>query len=413
MRVRRSPLSRCLRGALAPAAALPVLVLACARPIAPPPALPVPAVRAESTVARRVAPGVVHRAYTIARGPWTVHVLDVDQRACWTPAALKPALAAAGRATVLSLTQALAVGGDRRVAGAVNADFFSLTAPTGVPTGAHVQSGVVIAGPGVRPVFAVDAGGRVHLGVLHARGTIESGRDTIAVDAWNRGSPRVAMFDANWGVRTDSAPGRLFVRLRGSRASLGDAAWAAVIAVRDSADVAAIGAGEWVIAAGASTPHDTRARLRTLRPGVDSVRVAMRLDPVQPREAVGGHPMLVRDGRVLPDVDSAGNAGFRGVNPRTAVGVGDAGRRLFLVTVDGRQPGFSVGISLRDLAELMRELGATDALNLDGGGSTTFVVADSVGAALRVANRPSDAQGPRAVGNALGIVRGCAGSAAP
>jgi exopolysaccharide biosynthesis protein len=130
------------------------------------------------------------------------------------------------------------------------------------------------------------------------------------------------------------------------------------------------------------------------------------MEPVRPREAVGGHPMLVRAGEVVADVDTVGNAGFRGPNPRTAVGLAAGGRRLLLVTVDGRQPNHSVGISLRDLAELMRELGATDALNLDGGGSTTMVVTDSAGA-LRVVNRPSDAGGPRAVGNALGVVRGC------
>lgn len=77
-----------------------------------------------------------------------------------------------------------------------------------------------------------------------------------------------------------------------------------------------------------------------------------------------------------------------------------------LVAVDGRQPGYSAGMSLRELATLMRALGARDAINLDGGGSTTLVSADPHAAgALRTANHPSDAGGERAVGDALAVVR--------
>jgi exopolysaccharide biosynthesis protein len=63
-------------------------------------------------------------------------------------------------------------------------------------------------------------------------------------------------------------------------------------------------------------------------------------------------------------------------------------------------------MTLRETAELMRALGAVDALNLDGGGSTTMVVANASGLPS-VVNRPSDAAGERPVGNALAIVKGC------
>jgi exopolysaccharide biosynthesis protein len=114
--------------------------------------------------------------------------------------------------------------------------------------------------------------------------------------------------------------------------------------------------------------------------------------------------VLIRGGAVAADVDSAGNAGFRGPNPRTAVGVTRSGA-LLLATVDGRQPGYSAGATLRETAELMLALGAAEALNLDGGGSTTLV-ARGAGGALAVANRPSDAAGERPVANAL-AVRAC------
>jgi exopolysaccharide biosynthesis protein len=93
-------------------------------------------------------------------------------------------------------------------------------------------------------------------------------------------------------------------------------------------------------------------------------------------------------------------------HPRTAVGMSRDGRRLWLVTVDGRQPDHSAGMSLLELGTLMRNLGAVQAINLDGGGSTAMVVRNRAGE-LVVVNKPSDAQGERAVGNALAVVREC------
>jgi exopolysaccharide biosynthesis protein len=81
-------------------------------------------------------------------------------------------------------------------------------------------------------------------------------------------------------------------------------------------------------------------------------------------------------------------------HPRSAVGWRGDGT-LLLVVVDGRQGDYSVGMSLSELTELFRSLGAVEALNLDGGGSTTLVVGGAV------ANRPSDPQGERPVANAL------------
>ena len=137
------------------------------------------------------------------------------------------------------------------------------------------------------------------------------------------------------------------------------------------------------------------------------VRVALR--PFHPLEALGGRPLLLRDSTVVAKVDTEGGAAFATArHPRTAVGIARGGRRLLLVVVDGRRRGYSDGMTLRELADLMRGLGARDAINLDGGGSTTLVYADPDSSGrLRIANRPSDPAGERTVGNALAIVRGC------
>jgi exopolysaccharide biosynthesis protein len=80
-------------------------------------------------------------------------------------------------------------------------------------------------------------------------------------------------------------------------------------------------------------------------------------------------------------------------NPRTIAGV-DAQGRTLLVTADGRQT-TALGLSIKESADVARSLGMVDAINLDGGGSTTMVVNG------QVVNSPSDAAGQRPVGDAL------------
>ncbi|HYN89779.1 MAG TPA: phosphodiester glycosidase family protein, partial [Ardenticatenaceae bacterium] len=93
------------------------------------------------------------------------------------------------------------------------------------------------------------------------------------------------------------------------------------------------------------------------------------------------------------------------LHPRTAVAVNETGETLWLIVVDGRQPGYSEGVSLGELAEVTVGVGAFRALNLDGGGSTTLVVAGRPGP--KTLNAPIDNRIPmrqRPVANHLGIV---------
>ncbi|MEM9372126.1 MAG: phosphodiester glycosidase family protein [Planctomycetota bacterium] len=86
-------------------------------------------------------------------------------------------------------------------------------------------------------------------------------------------------------------------------------------------------------------------------------------------------------------------------NPRTAAGVSQDGNTLILMVIDGRQPGWSDGVTLPQMGDLMIEFGAWDAINLDGGGSSAFIYDDGTS---RTTNRPSDGQF-RAVANHFGV----------
>jgi hypothetical protein len=113
-------------------------------------------------------------------------------------------------------------------------------------------------------------------------------------------------------------------------------------------------------------------------------------------DALGAGPLLLRNGRVeiTAEREQMSESLSRLRHPRTAIGTTGDGRVL-LAVVDGRQPGWSEGALLGELAELMRSLGAIDAINLDGGGSSTMVLNG------KVINRPSDEAGERPVGDAI------------
>jgi hypothetical protein len=155
-------------------------------------------------------------------------------------------------------------------------------------------------------------------------------------------------------------------------------------------------AAEWLRAhAQPGSPVTTATELRT---------EGGPLAPAAGLGVVNGGPRLIRRGR--PDItaeaegfDHSDDPAFYYAfalrrNPRTIAGV-TRGGRLLLVAVDGRAPGYSAGLDFEEEAAVMRALGALDAVNLDGGGSTTMTIGD------RVVTRPSDATGERPIGDAI------------
>jgi hypothetical protein len=347
-----------------------------------------------------IAAGALHRSFLVRQGPWAVHVLDIDRAACWTPVAVKGASGATGRTKTSALTASLA-SDTLVVAGGVNADFF-LFDPPGVLTGAHVSNGNVLTGPGARPVFAVDQSGRPWIGNLTIAGVAVSGPDSLPIDSWNRmASNGLAWFDARYGPVVDTLRGSIRVVLSDRQGTV-----QGIDSVRGG--TTPIPASGGVLVLGPRAPNNVHERLIGAALLRRQFTVATRLIPIQPREAVGGFPVLVRDSLEVTGLDSAGAANFAPVrHPRTIVGVAARGRRLLLITIDGRQPGYSAGATNRESAAIALALGATEAINLDGGGSTTMAVAryrgDSV--TVDVVNRPSDPAGERPVGNALVVVR--------
>lgn len=119
------------------------------------------------------------------------------------------------------------------------------------------------------------------------------------------------------------------------------------------------------------------------------------------KEAVSGRVTLLSDGLILSQTDET-------LEPRTGVGVSQDGLKVYFLVVDGRNFSYSNGINYNGMAQIFSALGAYDAINLDGGGSTTFfsrITPDFSENRFELRNWPSDNGGQeRTVANGLVII---------
>ncbi|HCA48700.1 MAG TPA: hypothetical protein DEP45_15510 [Armatimonadetes bacterium] len=347
-------------------------LLRSAEPAAPEPPLqpvrPLPA-----------AAGVLEsRNFTTPRGPVRVHVMDVDPRC--TAIEVRPALAAGALNGRAPLTQIVRQSG---AWGGVNGGYF---AQNGAPLGMLVINGEWVRDPyDGRTVLGITQDGKLLMDRLSfdARVTF-AGHGWQQLSAINRGheeTDTLVLFNRHWGSTVEGAAGRTRLVV--------DASGVVTAKICDGMSAAIPPRGFVLSGIGRMA-----ASLDLVEVGC-AVTVDLATTPRWPAlaQAIGGGPRLVKDGqkhitaspeRFRPDV-------YAGVAPRTAIGITAAGR-LLLVVVDGN--GQRCGMTLDELASTMIKLGARDAMNLDGGGSTTFV-ADG-----RLINGPSDGA-ERRVANAL------------
>ncbi len=278
-----------------------------------------------------------------------------------------------------------------RAVAAVNGDFFDIN-NSGAAQGIGVQTGELVQSPmaGHDNAVAISGDGVGRVLKMHFEGTATpEGGSPVTLTQFNQRiqSGGVGLFTPLWGSYT--------------RARAVEGATAVTeVELRDGVVAAVRGqAGEGPIPAGTSIllGRDAgAAALAGLKAG-DKVEVAYRpkaSDGGDVKAAVGGNWVLVKDGKAQNSTDQS-------AHPRTAVGFSADGKKMYLLAVDGRQAD-SRGVTLNELAAMMVELGAADALNLDGGGSSTMLAREPGQAAPQVENSPSDG-GERHVPNGLAL----------
>ena len=365
----------------------------------------------DSVTSRPLVPGVTFRRIESASGPWVLSVLEVDLR--------RPELDIRGvRACDMILGRERPSAIARRlrqeglnVVGALNADFFDLRGGTGAAVSTVVIDGELVKAVADSPADRSDDA-RTQFGTTtDRRPVIERFSLTGLVRAPSGDWPLVAVnarvqaglalltrwFDSTAVLAAaDSAVVSVSMLKTGGR---GDTAHYRVdtIPVRPGLDVPT----EQTVVLVAS--GDAIPVVERLRPG-DRVDVITKLSPDRGplRTVIGGWPRIVRAGQNVAleaDTVEGTRPGFsQARHPRSALGISRDSATLYLVTVDGRQER-SVGMTLDELANAMIALGAYEAMNFDGGGSTTLVVRDSV------VNNPSDKSGERPVGNVIVVTR--------
>jgi hypothetical protein len=364
----------------------------------------------DSLLTRTVRPGVIHRSIVDSRGPWKIHILEIDLRR--NDLFIESAHAADrvyGRETTSGMA-ARSSDSSAAVVAALNADFFNLetgeTVNNQIAGGEVLRAVIPVGDPGseetvVRSQIGFRSDNRPVLGrfVFHGEIVWGGGRTTplAAVNVMRSRTP-FALFTRWWGIETGKDSSRrnvveLPLRRVGRR---GDTLIAIVSAPARRGGGSRLSADEVVIA---TTRHPEFFDSIGVAAG-DTVRVLCAFTPQihDVRSLVGGIPWLVRDGK--PFVAARENLeGAREVfsttrHPRTGIGFSRDSLTAYFLSVDGRQAS-SAGMSLVEFSELMIARGVYQGLNLDGGGSTTMVIDGAV------VNSPSDAAGERPVANCL------------
>jgi len=357
-------------------------------------------------------------------GPWHVQVLTIDPKKFRgrLDATYGPDLEARETTSMLAtLTGATA---------AVNAGFFVLDPKAGAPgdpAGVGVYDGRLVSEPTAgRPALVTRDNARgTAVERFRWRGEVRGVGGSLPLDGLNRvpglirncggtaddlptaqplhdvtctDPDELIAFDASYATSTPSGPGAEVVIDRHG----------AVTAIRTTRGGAIPERGRTVQATGAQVaPLLAVAKLgERLEIRASLVDLRGHRVPLSHRTTiVNGGPELVRDGRLMatPKADGmapADNPSFyygwvHKRNPRTIAGV-DAQGRTVLITADGRNVD-SLGLGIGEAAAVAKSFGLRDAINLDGGGSTTMVANNTI------VNTPSDATGERPVGDALVI----------
>ncbi|HSP34392.1 MAG TPA: phosphodiester glycosidase family protein, partial [Thermoanaerobaculia bacterium] len=284
---------------------------------------------------------------------------------------------------------------------AINGDQFDTKQ---APSGMQIASGELIAyGPKPRPAFGVTADRKALIDVAGITGSVcrpDGVCMTIArvnqARTMGEGAGELVLFTSRFADTTGTDDSGNEVVLSGvtlplpSRGSFSGI----VKKVRTKAGATPIGANE-VVLSGSGTGAKFLQFLADGTRLAITFTISTRWENVT--DAVSGPNILVRDGAVTIEPYTHGYADV--ASPRTAVGV-DAKGNVLIFVIDGRQPGYSMGVTLDELAELMAKEGVVDALNLDGGGSTTFAARTPGTDGVTMFNRASEGY-ERPVSNAL------------
>ncbi len=372
--------------------------------------------KGDTLVKRSLGPGVEYLQFTDKTGPWRFNLVRINLRVAAVEFQhVRASDSLRGREKPTDMVKRVSRGGATVIA-ALNADFFDLRSgesennqviggewwkglkvtesPFDTYDNVHIQFGIDRDRHPIMDRFLLD-------GKFWARGVMTPIVTVNAVTSGNIEGTTLFTnrYGANTPVDTLHKPSEVVLMAAGVRADTQLYVRRGPISAASGTAIPPQGA---VLAA-----YGPRATALQATNEGDTIKVLLGTLPrlkhgATPSMLIGGWPRILQDGVNVASeaatIEGTISRNAEARHPRSAVGFSRDSARVYLLTVDGRATS-SVGITLVELAALMRKLGAWQAMNFDGGGSTTMVIDG------RVANVPSDPAGERAVGNALLLVK--------
>ncbi|MEQ9279146.1 MAG: phosphodiester glycosidase family protein [Balneola sp.] len=342
-------------------------------------------VKFDTVNVKQIGEGAFHYSVTASSVPWTLEVIEIDlTNGIYSLETVKAQdrLAAYEKTSSMSARKSMP---SHEVIAAINGDFYS----GGTPTNLQVLNGEILTKPINREVFGYSSNSEMFINTTSYDGVLKIGETTNSISNVNRvrNSNQIIFYNHFFGSGTSTNNFGTELTLKAIDPWVVNGEVRTVVvsksenegnsSLTDSTFVlSGHGAGATILNSVSS--GDTLVINHKVAPATDALK-----------EAVGGSAKFLNDGV------NQGNWPER--HPRSALGFNADTTKFYFVTVDGRQSS-SVGMTLTELGDFMLGIGAHNALNLDGGGSTTLVVHNEV------ANSPSDGAGERSVANALMLV---------
>ncbi len=355
-----------------------------------------PTIAVVDHAAEALGPGVSYDRWQLRTGigPLTVHITTIDLRNSYVTL-----VAGLHHGTIMGQGEPLSAMADRAHAeAAINGDYFDIN-ETGAPLNVVAVSGRLLHQPNGAAALIVGQGNAVSMGpvTLHVTvaGSTGAKVSIASINDWSKENG-LSLITPEFG---GTSPGADLEIVLTPGAQGGSYRVAAV--AQNAAQLLPLGPSDFALAARGA---EQVGRLIPFGAN-DVVTVSFDGDPppASISFAVGGGPLLLRDGKPAIDafVPAAQETNVR--YPVTGAGVSADGSTLWLVAVDGRAPNRSVGITRPMLRSLLASLGAAQAMALDSGGSTEMAVRHLGDSSISVANTPSDGR-ERSIADALLVV---------
>ncbi len=382
--------------------ALACVVLVCCAPVARSSASdafpPVAGLQIESSaheLSEIVGPGVTYDRWSLVTvpGPLSISILTIDLT---NPLVSLSAVAANGEIGGPGARLSVMADAVHAEAG-INSDYFDING-SGAPLNSLVVGGQYLHAPDGAATFSVDSSGKIAIGPMAWSAHVQPIRGAAltinTVNDWSASTPLTLLTaqlgsDLGYGaaevVLTPTASGAYAVRSIATNLTNLTPLRPSEIAI----------AAHGVQSAGLQQNFTVGDTVGVTYEGTPS--------PASIAMAIGGGPQLLRAG--LPYADPVAPAPQEADvrYPLTGAGVSTDGRTLWLVVVDGRHPGFSIGVTRAMLGQLFATLGASDAMAFDSGGSSEMVVRGLGDPTVHVATAPSDGR-ERSIADGIAVI---------